>query len=527
MAPPRALLSVWEKSGISELASELAGLGWQVISTGGTSRTLRESGIMVTDVSEITNHPEVFEGRVKTLHPAVHAGILSRRKNEQDMRTLEELGYGTIDLVCINLYPFEDTAESEPKASLPELIEMIDIGGPTMIRSAAKNYEDVIVLTHPSQYSEFLEDLRVSEGDPAGISIEKRKELALAAFQCSASYDASIANELDRRLSDSVIPSRVQVSSGEGNLLRYGENPHQTAAFYPDSSREKSGLSLAIQSGGKPLSYNNYLDLDGALRVIRTLASEFPEHHACAIVKHTNPCGASIDKYQLGAWKGALSSDPESAFGCVIAFTKKVQLETALEIGEHFFECMIAPGYEPEALEVLSTKKNRRMMSLDPIPHKQEGIRIRQVEGGWLSQSQALPAFDWLTASSVTEKQIDESDRDLARFGCLVIAETKSNAILLVSRTETGFCTVGVGPGQTSRVEAVRIASTRAGKRAVGSMLISDAFFPFRDSIDSAHDVGVNSIVQPGGSVRDHEVIDAANEHGIAMIFTGTRLFLH
>jgi len=527
MAPPRALLSVWEKSGISELASELAGLGWEVISTGGTSRTLRESGIAVTDVSEITNHPEVLEGRVKTLHPAVHAGILSRRKNKQDMETLEGLGYGTIDLVCINLYPFEDTAEREPKATLPELIEMIDIGGPTMIRSAAKNHEDVIVLTNPSQYMGFLEDLKASEGNPTGIGIEKRKELALAAFQCTASYDSSVSNELDRRFSDSVTPSRVQVSSGQGTPLRYGENPHQTAAFYPDSSREKSGLSLATQSGGKPLSYNNYLDLDGALRVTRSLVTEFPENHACVIVKHTNPCGASIDKSQLGAWKSALSSDPESAFGCVIAFTTKVQLETALEIGEHFFECMIAPGYEPEALEVLSTKKNRRMMSLDPINSKQDGIRLRQVDGGWLSQSQGLPSFDWSTCSSVTEKQIEESDRDLARFGCMVIAETKSNAILLVSRNETGFCTVGVGPGQTSRVEAVRIASARAGKRSAGSMLISDAFFPFRDSIDSAHDVGVKSIVQPGGSVRDHEVIDAANEHGIAMIFTGTRLFLH
>ena len=527
MASPRALLSVWEKTGIHLLASELESLGWEIISTGGTARILRDSGLPITDVSEITNHPEVFDGRVKTLHPAVHAGILSRRNVEKDMDTLESLGYQPIDLVCVNLYPFEETAEREPPASISELIEMIDIGGPTMIRSAAKNHSDVIVLTNPEQYQEALDDLARSGGDPSGIGLERRKELALAAFQCSASYDASVATELEKRFSDSTMPSRLHISSGIGTELRYGENPHQAAFFYPDSDQHSSGLSLATQSGGKPLSYNNYLDLDSALKVARSLISGFPEHHSCVIVKHTNPCGASVDESQKGAWKNALSSDPESAFGCVVAFTHKVQLDTALEIGDHFFECMIAPGYEPEAMEVLSTKKNRRMMTLDPLPPRDERIRIRQVDGGWLSQTQGLPDFDWLAIESVTEKQLEDADINLAKFGCLVIAETKSNAILLVSESETGLSTVGVGPGQTSRVEAVRIASARAGDRANGSMLVSDAFFPFRDSIDSANQVGVRAVVQPGGSVRDNEVIEAANEYGISMIFTGTRLFLH
>ena len=527
MAQPRALLSVWEKSGIEVLGKALTEMGWELLSTGGTARALRGAGLEVTDVSEATGHPEVFDGRVKTLHPAVHGGILARRDREDDMATLAELGYGAINLVCVNLYPFEETAARNPPASDAELIEMIDIGGPTMVRSAAKTHADVIIMTHPDQYLGVLDSLSESNGDPCGVDNTTRQSLALTAYQSTAAYDAAVSNELESRFIPSDVPSRIQVSSGSGSELRYGENPHQPAAFYA-AAGAVSGLAAAVQHGGKPLSYNNYLDLDGALRLARTMVSTCSDfEHGCVVIKHTNPCGASVDETQIRAWESALASDPESAFGCVIAFTKPVEIETAEAIGGHFFECMIAPSYAPEALEILSAKKNRRLLTLDPIEPRVDEIRIRQLDGGWLAQVQGPPSIDWDEVDCITDKQVDASEIALARFGATVLAEVKSNAIILVSRTATGCATVGVGPGQTSRVEAVKIAARRAGERATGSMMVSDAFFPFRDGIDAANEIGVATVVQPGGSVRDQESIDAANEHGMAMLFTGTRLFLH
>ncbi|DAC44085.1 MAG TPA: bifunctional phosphoribosylaminoimidazolecarboxamide formyltransferase/IMP cyclohydrolase, partial [Candidatus Thalassarchaeaceae archaeon] len=364
MAQPRALISVWHKEGVEELSKALTEMDWQILSTGGTARKLRAAGIPVIDVSEATGHPEVFDGRVKTLHPAVHGGILARREREDDMETLQELGYGPIDLVCVNLYPFVETAAREPPATDSELIEMIDIGGPTMVRSAAKNHKDVIVLTSPSQYEGIIEKLRVADGNPSAIDMETRSNLALESFQETAAYDTAVSNELESRLSDKQTPSRVQRSSQTGTSLRYGENPHQPASFYP-AGGEAEGLAAATLHGGKPLSYNNYLDLDGALRLAQNLIHSCSDHeHGCIVIKHTNPCGAAVDSSQSEAWVNALASDPESAFGCVIAFTKEVQPETAAAIGGHFFECMIAPGYHPEALEILSSKKNRRMLSL-------------------------------------------------------------------------------------------------------------------------------------------------------------------
>ena len=527
MAQPRALISVWHKEGVEELSKALSDMNWQILSTGGTARKLRSAGISVIDVSEATGHPEVFDGRVKTLHPAVHGGILARRDREDDMETLQELGYGPIDLVCVNLYPFAETAARVPPATDSELIEMIDIGGPTMVRSAAKNHKDVIVLTSPPQYEGIIEQLRSADGDPSAIDLETRAKLALESFQGTAAYDSAVSNELERRLSDAQNPSRIHIASQRGTHLRYGENPHQPASFYP-AEGEPEGLASAIQHGGKPLSYNNYLDLDGALRLAQNLIHTCSDHeHGCVVIKHTNPCGAAVDTSQSEAWTNALSSDPESAFGCVIAFTKEVQPETATSIGGHFFECMIAPGYHPEALEILSSKKNRRMLTLSSMGPRAENLSLRQVSGGWLAQVQGSPAVEWDNAECVTERQMEDGEISLARFGCAVLSEVKSNAIILVSKTPTGLATVGVGPGQTSRVEAVRIASRRAGDRAKGSMMVSDAFFPFRDGIDSANEIGVSSVVQPGGSVRDQESIDAANEHGISMLFTGTRLFLH
>lgn len=527
MERPRALISVWDKTGIEELAKSLNSMDWEILSTGGTASKIRASGIEVTDVSEVTKHPEIFDGRVKTLHPAVHGGILARRNFENDMETLSELGYSGIDLVCVNLYPFEDTAAREPPVSDQELIEMIDIGGPTMVRSAAKNYEDVIIITSPNQYKNILSDLFESNGKPSGIDIQARKSLAVSAFQSTASYDSAVYNELCRRFSDNTIPSTIQVSSGDGRELRYGENPHQLAAFYP-APGPSSSLSAAVQHGGKPLSYNNYLDLDSALRLARSISQTCDfSPHTCVIIKHTNPCGAAVGDSQDSAWEDALASDPESAFGCVIAFNQVVTRKTAEAIDKHFFECMIAPGYESDALDLLSGSKNRRMLALEPFGEYSEEPKIRQVEGGWLSQTQGPPKIDWKKTRSVTNISLDDEQLKLARFGTSVIAEVQSNAIILVKETETGLATIGVGPGQTSRVEAVRIAARRAGERARGSMMISDAFFPFRDGIDTSNEIGIDSVVQPGGSIRDDEVIEAANEHGIAMLFTGTRLFRH
>ena len=529
MAQPRALISVWHKEGVEELSKALSDMNWQILSTGGTARKLRAAGISVIDVSEATGHPEVFDGRVKTLHPAVHGGILARRDRDDDMRTLQDLGYGPIDLVCVNLYPFAETAARVPPATDSELIEMIDIGGPTMVRSAAKNHKDVIVLTSPSQYEGIIEQLRSTGGTPRQYRFgETRANLALESFQETMPHTILLS------------PMSWKEDSVMLKTLRGYTSPHREARIsdmvrIPISQhhfilqrREPEGLASAIQHGGKPLSYNNYLDLDGALRLAQNLIHTCSDYdHGCVVIKHTNPCGAAVDDNQSEAWINALASDPESAFGCVIAFTKEVQPDTATAIGGHFFECMIAPGYHPEALEILSSKKNRRMLTLSSMGPRVEDLSLRQVSGGWLAQVQGPPAVEWDNSECVTDRQMEEGELSLAKFGCAVLSEVKSNAIILVSKTSTGLATIGVGPGQTSRVEAVRIASRRAGDRANGSMMVSDAFFPFRDGIDSANDIGVSSVVQPGGSVRDQESIDAANEHGISMLFTGTRLFLH
>ncbi len=530
MDSPRALISVWEKTGVVEFASRLSKMGWIILSTGGTARKLREFDVNVTDVSEITQHPEILGGRVKTLHPAVHGGILARRDNSNDMQTLRELKYGPIDLLCVNLYPFQNVANEDPPVSDSKLIEMIDIGGPTMIRSAAKNHKDVIVITNQSQYEKIIHELKDSKGDPSAINITMRKQLALAAFQLTASYDVVVSNELESRFNNPTVPSKILITSDLGNKLRYGENPHQPASFYPASNvNGPVGLASAIQHGGKSLSFNNYLDLDGALRIARGLLTDKNKMylHGCVIIKHTNPCGVAIDKNQISAWKNALASDPESAFGCVIAFTSIIEKETAELIGDHFFECIIAPGYDREAMDILSSKKNRRMLTLSDLSDRKDELRVRQIDGGWVAQIQGPPNIDWQSVECVTERITNKEDILLAKFGCTVLSEVKSNSIALVSKTKSGFTTVGIGPGQTSRVEAVHIAARRAGKRSVGSMMISDAFFPFRDGIDAANKIGVDTVVQPGGSIRDEEVINAANEYNISMLFTNKRLFIH
>ena len=534
---PRALISVYDKTGVTAFATALTAMGWQILSTGGTARLLRENGLDVIDVTDVTGHPEVFDGRVKTLHPAIHAAILARGDNADDMATLEELGYPRIDLVAVNLYPFEEVAAQDPPVSEADLIEMIDIGGPTLVRASAKSHSDVLIVTNPDNYGELLETLQEANGDPSAVDMGTRQRLALTAYQRTAAYDVALANTLANRLESleeeaaEVLPEKLLVSGGNRNPLRYGENPHQPAAFYPGNTvgDAPSGLAAAEQHGGKALSFNNYLDLDAALRFCRShIGPEWTQWpHCCVIIKHTNACGVAISTDQGAAWDDALASDPESAFGCVIAFNTPVTKSTAERIGAHFVECIIAPDFEEGALEILSEKKNRRMLTHKGMTSLDMKTQFRQIDGGWLAQTEGAPIIDWSEVRCVTKIEADPTQIDLARFGVAVCAQVKSNCVIFIQPTETGFATVGIGPGQTSRVEAVRIAARRAGESAKGAMMVSDAFFPFRDGIDTAHEIGVTTVVQPGGSMRDQECIDAADEHGIAMIFTGQRLFLH
>ncbi|MDP7329143.1 MAG: bifunctional phosphoribosylaminoimidazolecarboxamide formyltransferase/IMP cyclohydrolase [Candidatus Thalassarchaeaceae archaeon] len=534
---PRALISVYDKTGVTAFATALTAMGWQILSTGGTARLLRENGLDVIDVTDVTGHPEVFDGRVKTLHPAIHAAILARGDNPDDMSTLDELGYPRIDLVAVNLYPFEEVAAQDPPVSEADLIEMIDIGGPTLVRASAKSHADVLIVTNPDDYGELLETIQKANGDPAAVEISVRQRLALIAYQRTAAYDVALANTLANRFesleneAEETLPEKLLVSGGLRNPLRYGENPHQPAAFYPShgAGEVPGGLAAAQQHGGKALSFNNYLDLDAALRFCRSHIgpewSQWP--HCCVIIKHTNACGVALSTDQVSAWDDALASDPESAFGCVIAFNTPVTKETAERIGTHFVECIIAPGYDDGALEILSEKKNRRMLTLENMTPLDMQTQFRQIDGGWLAQTEGAPIIDWSGVQCVTKAEANPDQVELARFGVAVCAQVKSNCVIFIQPTKNGFATVGIGPGQTSRVEAVRIAARRAGERAQGAMMVSDAFFPFRDGIDTSHEIGITAVVQPGGSIRDSEVIEAADEHGMTMLFTGTRLFRH
>jgi len=541
MSPsPRALLSVYDKTGLVDFATSLVGFGWEIISTGGTAKKLREAGLEVKDISEITNHPEIFDGRVKSLHPAVHGPLLARLENEKDKDGLEELGYQPIKLVAVNLYPFSMSASQDPPLNDSELLEMIDIGGPTLLRASAKNHKNVISVCNPDRYNEIIELLNQVEGDPGKINLDERKKLALESFEHTASYDVAISKELHQRwmgkanevenLEDAItkLPSRFQIDSELKEIMRYGENPHQAAAFYANPINSQINLADFMMHSGKALSYNNYVDLDAALRLARNLSTDdWPKTpHACVIVKHNNPCGAALAASQEDAWSDALSSDPESAFGCIVAFNTKVTKTTADKIGSHFVECIVAPSFEQEALEILSAKKNRRLLSISSSskfsPQTSEMV-AKQINGGWLLQTEKAPTIDPKLARSVTIKEPNIQELDAMKFGMVVCEQVKSNSVIFVKGTKT----VGIGPGQTSRVEAVRIAARRAGEEAKGAVMVSDAFFPFRDGIDTANEIGITSIVQPGGSIRDQEVIDAANEHEMSMLFTGIRLFRH
>jgi phosphoribosylaminoimidazolecarboxamide formyltransferase/IMP cyclohydrolase len=509
---PRALLSVSDKTGVVDFARELQSLGWELISTGGTAKALRAANLRVKDVSEITGFPEMMDGRVKTLHPAVHGGLLARRDVADHMNALEEHKITPIDLVAVNLYPFRETASR--KGVQPEdVIEQIDIGGPSMLRSAAKNFESVWVVVDPSDYGRVLGAIHAIDPDE-----DLRRLLAGKVYAHTASYDAAIAAWFAQQR-EALFPETIVVSFDRAQSLRYGENPGQSAAFYVE--RQGHGLAALEQKGGKELSFNNLLDLEGSLLALDPFAGET----ACAIIKHTTPCGLAVGTSSLDAYRKAYACDPVSAFGSVIAFTTAVDDETAEAVSSLFVECIVAPKFSAGAIEILGRKKNLRVLE-GTARWGQNNLDYKRVRGGVLVQERLPLTIDDAQWRVVTKrKPTPEETRDVL-FAWRAVASVKSNAIVLARNGAT----IGIGAGQMSRVDAAFMAVHKArqqGHDTAGSAMGSDAFFPFPDGVDQAAEAGVKVIAHPGGSVKDPEVIAAADAHGIAMVFTGQRLFRH
>jgi len=514
----RAILSVTDKTGLVEFARRLAGLGVELISTGGTARLLRDSGVAVKDISELTGFPEMLDGRVKTLHPKVHCGILHLRAKPEHQAAVAEHGIAPIDMVVVNLYAFEKTA-AKPGVPFEELIENIDIGGPSMIRSAAKNFHDVAVVTSPADYAAIAEEMARSGGQ---LSLETRWRLAQNAFATTAAYDSAIASTLERvslngRFSlpteSAGFPLNLRLNFRKVTDLRYGENPHQKAAMYTDGSG--SGVANGRQLQGKELSYNNIVDLQAAWE----LAQDFSET-MCAIIKHTNPCGAATGSTLVEAYKKALEADPVSAFGGVIGVNRPVDAETAAEMAKLFVEAIAAHAFEPAALEKFAAKKNLRLVE---IKHEPQKWVLKNVSGGILLQDNDIRPLTEADLKVVTTRPPTADEKRALLFAWKVCKHVKSNAILYARDGQT----VGVGAGQMSRVDSCKIGAMKAVLPVKGTVAASDAFFPFPDGVEEIAKAGATAIIQPGGSVRDQEVIEAANRLGLAMIFTGVRHFRH
>ena len=514
---PRALLSVSNKSGLAEFARGLDALGFELLSTGGTARALRQAGLTVADVSDVTQFPEMLDGRVKTLHPAVHGALLARRDLPDHVATIAEHGIAPIDVLAVNLYPFRETV-ARADVTPDEAVEQIDIGGPSMLRSAAKNFDAVTVVVDPGDYAAVLEAL--GRGGDAAL----RRRLAAKVYAHTAAYDAAIAAWF-AELEGERFPERLTLAGERAQTLRYGENPDQQAAFYVE--RPGAGLGALRQLGGKELSFNNLLDLDGALLACEPFVADADAGTSacCAIVKHTTPCGLAVAETARAAYDKALAGDPTSAFGSVIAFTVPVDDDTAAVLSQLFVECVVAPAFSDGAIELLGRKKNLRVLAGRVAPDPRE-LDVKRVRGGFVVQDrQPLPVVGdaWRVVTRRTPSEEELAD---LRFAWRAVRSVKSNAIVLAR----GGMTLGIGAGQMSRVDAAFVASHKArqaGHDATGAVLGSDAFFPFRDGVDQAAAAGVRAIVQPGGSVRDAEVIAAADEQGIAMVFTGQRLFRH
>lgn len=519
---PTALISVSDKNGVVEFASALDELGWTLLSTGGTARTLRDAGLPVRDVSEVTKHPEMMDGRVKTLHPAVHAGLLARRDRADDMAALAEHGYGPIDLVAVNLYPFHEAVAS--RAPIPQAIEKVDIGGPTMLRSAAKNHAGVLVVVDPDDYDRVVQALRSNAVDDT-----LRRALAAKVFEHTGTYDNAIAayfraEGAGKGGDEGGFPDHMDLRLERVQSLRYGENPDQPAAFYAEAAPPAGSLPALKQLHGKELSFNNLLDIEAATMAISAWSDE--PRAACVIIKHTTPCGIAIADDQAAAYEAANAADPVSAFGGIVAFNRPVDAVAAEKLSGAFLEIIVAPGFDDAALERLQKKKNLRLIVLPVTPASDDELDYKRVRGGLLVQRRMImrfPETDWRV---VTRRQPTDTEMRDLRFAWRAAAAVKSNAIVLAKDERT----IGIGAGQMSRVDSSRIAVMKAhdtGAAIQGAALASDAFFPFRDGVDAAAEAGVRAIVQPGGSVRDDEVIAAADEHDIAMLFTSRRVFRH
>lgn len=538
----RALISVSDKTGIIKFAAELTNFGVQIISTGGTAKTLRDNGISVTEVSEVTGFPEMMDGRVKTLHPKIHGAFLGLRDSAEHLEAMKTHEIEPIDLVAVNLYPFEKTVENED-VSLEEAVEQIDIGGPAMLRSASKNWRDVAVVTDARLYENVLNEMKANDGS---LSLATRRRLATLAYTRTASYDLAISSYLARQLSaadldflepfnplgnlsfietdaeeaesDSELEDYVSIELAKVADLRYGENPHQKAALYETS--EKGGIARAEQLHGKEMSFNNYLDAEAAWRLI----SDFDEL-ACAIIKHTNPSGVGAGANNEEAYRRALATDPVSAFGGIVAFNRTVDVRVAESVNEIFTEVVLAPAFDAEALEIFKKKKNLRVLKVS-LTVNESSLEYRTVSGGMLVQNRDNLIVTAKDLRVVSAKQPTETEIRALLFAWKVCKHVKSNAIVFANAAQT----VGVGAGQMNRVDSVRIAAMRAGRTELdlkNTVLASDAFFPFRDNVDEAAKLGVSAIIQPGGSVKDEEVIEAADEHNLAMVFTNFRHFKH
>ena len=504
----RVLISVTDKTGIVEFARELSAIGAEIVSTGGTARLIRESGVPVQDVSEATGFPEMLDGRLKTLHPKIAGGILAIRSRADHMRALAEQEIAPIDMIVVNLYRFEEVAAREG-ARLEEIVENIDIGGPTMIRAAAKNYQDVAVVVSPGDYAAIVEELRAGAG---ALSLETKWKLAKKAFRTTADYDAAIAARLEREDSAGPLPLDLNLRAAKLMDLRYGENPHQAAALYGARGR---GIAGAEQLHGKELSYNNLVDLDAAWQLV----GEF-ERPAAVIVKHTNPCGCAERDSPAEAYRKAFECDPVSAYGGVIGLNRTLDEETAREIAKTFIEAIAAPDYAPEALAVLRTKKNLRLMRVTPGG---DPLVVKSISGGYLAQTADDAKLDRAGAVVKTRRAPTEDEWAALEFAWKVAKHVKSNAIVYARAGQA----VGVGAGQMSRVDSVKIGAMKAVLPLAGTVVASDAFFPFPDGLEEAVKQGATAFIQPGGSVRDEEVIAAADRLGVAMVFTGVRHFRH
>jgi len=515
LAIKRALISVSDKTGIVEFSRELSKLGVEIVSTGGTATLLEKEGIPVIGISDVTGFPEIMDGRVKTLHPAVHGGLLAVRDNEEHQKAMQELGLQYIDLVIVNLYPFQEKI-AKPDVTYEDAIENIDIGGPTMLRSAAKNHAFVTVVVDAADYAGVLDEVR-AEGD---TTLDTRKRLAAKVFRHTGAYDALISDYLSKQTGEP-LPERYTVTYEKVQDLRYGENPHQKAAFYRKPLAAPGNITTAEQLHGKELSYNNINDANAALAIVK----EFTEP-AVVAVKHMNPCGVGIGKDIHEAYQKAYAADPTSIFGGIVAANRTIDEPTALLLKEIFLEIIIAPDFTPQALEILSAKKNIRLLKLGELTssadRKPEWL-VTSVDGGMLVQESDVHSISEADLKVVTNRQPTEEEMKQLLFGWKIVKHVKSNAILLAADNMT----VGVGAGQMNRVGAARIAIEQAAEKAQGAILASDAFFPMGDTLELAAKAGITAVIQPGGSIRDEESIAVANAHNIAMVVTGVRHFKH